>query len=73
MYHTDGLGSVRAITDATGSVVQTYQTDEFGVPLAAGTRGTKTQPFGYTGERRDAETGFLYLRAGTTTRRWGAS
>jgi len=31
VYHTDGLGSVRAITDSTGSVTQTYQTDEFGV------------------------------------------
>jgi YD repeat-containing protein len=37
-YHTDGLGSVRAITDGTGSVVQTYQTDEFGIPtLSQGT------------------------------------
>jgi YD repeat-containing protein len=32
VYHDDGLGSVRAITDANGNVSQTYQTDEFGMP-----------------------------------------
>jgi len=37
--HTDGLGSVRALTDSTGAVVQTYQSDEFGVPIASGTQG----------------------------------
>src|SRR5207249_1707986 len=63
VYHTDGLGSVRALTDATGAVVQTYETDEFGVPIAAGTQGSKTQPFGFAGEQRDTETGFSYLRA----------
>ncbi len=61
IYHTDGLGSVRTITDITGSVVQTYQSDEFGVPLLA--QGTSTQPFGYTGEQRDPEDGLVYLRA----------
>lgn len=60
VYHTDGLGSVRAITDSTGSVVQTYQTDEFGIPTQA--QGASPQPFGYTGEQVDA-TGLVYLRA----------
>ncbi len=41
--------------------MQTYQTDEFGV--ATLTQGTSTQPFQYTGEQRDAESGFMYLRA----------
>jgi RHS repeat-associated protein len=62
VYHTDGLGSVRAITDATGNVSQTYQTDEFGVPSL--TQGTNPQPFRFTGEQRDSESGFEYLRAG---------
>jgi len=31
VYHTDDLGTVQAITNATGSIIQTYQTDEFGV------------------------------------------
>src|SRR5581483_3762227 len=61
VYHTDGLGSVRAITNADGAVVQTYRTDEYGVPVAAS--GAIAQPFQYTGEQRDEETGFVYLRA----------
>jgi RHS repeat-associated protein len=60
VYHADGLGSVRAVTDSTGSVVQTYQADEFGV--ATLTQGTSAQPFSYTGEQRDAESGFVHLR-----------
>ncbi len=39
VFHTDGLGSVRAITDAGGVLVQTYATDEFGMPtLSEGSR-----------------------------------
>lgn len=60
VYHTDGLGSVRAVTDAAGKVVQTYQTDEFGVPTQ--TYGARVQPLGYTGEPRDP-TGLVNLRA----------
>ena len=60
VYHADRLGSVRAITDATGAVTATYRTDEFGLPTA--TTGTTTQPFTFTGEPRDA-TGLTYLRA----------
>ncbi len=60
VYHTDGLGSVRAITDSTKGVVQTYQTDEFGIPTQA--QGASPQPFGYTGEQVDS-TGLVYLRA----------
>jgi RHS repeat-associated protein len=59
VYHTDGLGSVRAITDSAANVVQTYQTDEFGFPLM--TRGTSAQPFGFAGEQRDPEDGLVYL------------
>lgn len=58
----DGLGSVRALTNASGNVVQTYGTDEFGVPHGSLTQGTRTQPFGYTGEQRDP-TGLVNLRA----------
>ena len=61
VYHTDGLGSVRAITDANGNVIATYQTEEFGIPTQ--TQGTSTQPFQYTGQQRDAESGLYYLRA----------
>ncbi len=48
--HADGLGSIRALTDSSGSVVQTSGTDEFGVPDASLTQGSLVQPFGYTGE-----------------------
>ncbi|MSQ27652.1 MAG: hypothetical protein EXR51_05900 [Dehalococcoidia bacterium] len=60
-YHTDGLGSVRAVTDAVGAVTNTYKTDEFGVPVE--TQGPSAQPYRYTGEPRDAESGLVYLRA----------
>ena len=43
-------------------VQQTYLTDAWGVPQ--GTQGSwSTQPFGFTGEQWDAETGFVHLRA----------
>jgi len=61
VYHTDGLGSVRAITDGNGNVIATYQTDEFGIPTQ--TQGSSTQPFQHTGQQRDAENGLYYLRA----------
>jgi RHS repeat-associated protein len=61
VYHTDGLGSVRAITNSSAAVVQTYATDEFGSPISSG--GGSSQPFGFTGERRDSENGLVYLRA----------
>jgi RHS repeat-associated protein len=61
VLHTDGLGSVRAITDSNGSVVQTFQSNEFGVPLL--TQRNSPEPFRYTGQQRDAESGFYDLRA----------
>ncbi len=61
LYHQDGLGSVRALTDSSGSVVQTYLYDECGVVTSS--QGSVTQPFQYTGEQRDPETGLVYLRA----------
>jgi RHS repeat-associated protein len=61
VYHTDGLGSVRAITDANGNVTRTYQTDEFGVP--GQTTGNDVQPFQYAGQQRDGETGYYFLGA----------
>ncbi len=62
VYHSDGLGSVRALSDSTAQVVETYQTDEYGVPTA--TAGSRRQPFQYTGEERD-ENGLVFLRART--------
>jgi len=59
VYHADRLGTIRAIT-ANGSVVGTYRNDDWGNVLAQ--TGSSTQPYGFTGEARDA-TGLTYLRA----------
>ena len=61
IYHTDGLGSVRAVSYANGNVVQNYLTDAFGVVVK--TQGSHNQPFQYAGEERDKETELYYLRA----------
>jgi RHS repeat-associated protein len=61
VMHTDGLGSVRALTDGSGNLTQTFATDEFGNPTL--TQGSATEPFRYTGQQRDSETGFYDLRA----------
>jgi RHS repeat-associated protein len=59
VYHTDRLGSVRALTTAAGTVTATYRSDEWGRPTAS--TGSSGQPYGFTGEPRDA-TGLTYLR-----------
>jgi RHS repeat-associated protein len=67
VYHADGLGSVRGLTDAGGALGQTYMSDAFAVPNAQYTQGTAVhQPFRYTDEQADGEsgeTGLVYLRA----------
>jgi len=60
VYHSDGLGSVRALSESTAQVVETYQTDEYRVATA--TAVWRRQPFQYTGEERD-ENGLMFLRA----------
>jgi RHS repeat-associated protein len=60
-YHQDHLGSTRALTDTTGATVATFDYRPYG-ELAAST-GTATTPMGWAGEYRDAETGYVYLRA----------
>ena len=55
------LGSVRALTDQTGAVVNTYAYDAYGNPTAS--TGTVANPFRYAGEYQDAESGLYYLRA----------
>ncbi len=60
VFHTDRLGSIRAITDATGATTSTYRTDEWGNPTS--TIGSSSQPLHFTGEPQDT-TGLTYLRA----------
>jgi RHS repeat-associated protein len=60
-YLTDGLGSTMALTDASGSVVNTYEYDVFGAVRSS--TGSQPNEFKFTGEQVDATTGLEYLRA----------
>ncbi len=60
-FHTDRLGSVRAITDQQGAVVATVNYDPYG-KVTAGS-ATAATPLGYAGQYTDPETGLIYLRA----------
>lgn len=61
-YEADGLGSVTSLSNATGSVAQTYTYDSIG-NLSASTGTTITNPFRYTGREFDTETSLYYYRA----------
>lgn len=60
-YHHDQGGSTRALTDAAGTVQDTYQFDAYGNTVA--TTGSAANPFLFTGQYRDPETSLYYLRA----------
>ena len=60
-YHHDQLGSTRALTNSSGTVVATYTYDSYG--NLTGSTGTASNPFGYAGQYADAESGLIYLRA----------
>jgi RHS repeat-associated protein len=60
-YHQDRIGSTRAITNASGSVVSTYAYDAYG--SVTGSTGTLSNPFQYAGQYTDAESGLQYDRA----------
>lgn len=59
-YHQDGLGSILAITDASGNVKNTYTYDAFG-DIRSKTE-TISNSILFTGEMVD-ESGLVYLRA----------
>ncbi len=54
-------GSVVGIANSSGSITKTYAYDAFGVELSP--VASDTNPFRYSGEYFDAETGDYYLRA----------
>ena len=60
-FHADGLGSVRLLTDATGTVTDSYTYTAFGV--LENHTGTDVQPYRFTGEPFDPNLGFQYHRA----------
>jgi RHS repeat-associated protein len=62
-YSLDGLGSVSNLTDAKGTVQETYSYDAWGNALTAtGSAGTKNK-FRFTGQALDPATGLYFLRA----------
>ncbi len=60
-YHADGLGSITALTDGSGNVVQTYEYDSFG--KVHDNMNAIKQPYTFTGREWDKETGLYYYRA----------
>lgn len=61
-YHADGLGSIIAITDSSGNVVQRYEYNSFG-EITYQQDPTFKQPYTYTGREYDEESGLYYYRA----------
>jgi len=59
--HTDVLGSVRAMTDATGQVIGRFDYEPFG--LLTGSTGSAADAERYTGKPHDATTGLYYFGA----------
>ncbi len=67
-YHYDALGSVVALSNAAGNVVESYSYDVFGQPTIYDADGTEisqseiNNPYMFTGRRFDTETGLYYYR-----------
>jgi RHS repeat-associated protein len=59
--HHDGLGSVRALTDETGTTTDTKAYEAFGGVVASA--GTDPLPYGFAGEAFDGTSGLAYHRA----------
>ena len=60
-YHTDGMGSVRGLSDASGTITDGYAYDAYGMLL--GSLGNTVNPYRYRGEQYDSDLGSYYLRA----------
>jgi RHS repeat-associated protein len=60
-YHADGLGSIRQLSDSTGTSVQSYSYDSFG--NITDQTGSITNSYTYTGREYDPESGLYYYRA----------
>jgi RHS repeat-associated protein len=61
-YHADAVGSVRAITDASGNEIQRYDYLPFGESWPSGAPPVQ-DPKRFTGQERDTETGLDYFGA----------
>jgi RHS repeat-associated protein len=60
-YHHDQIGSTRAITDSTGKLRAGYSYDPYGNVTAPS--GKLVNPFRFSGQYQDSESGLYYLRA----------
>jgi RHS repeat-associated protein len=60
-YQQDQLGSTRILSDTTGTIVASYNYDAYGNITSQ--TGSVTNPFLFSGQYRDAESGLYYLRA----------
>ena len=78
LYHADGLGSIVALTDSTGKVIERYRYDSFGNPTILGpgpdglmdtiddvtlTQSAFGNPYLFTAREFDPESGLYYYRA----------
>ncbi len=67
-YHYDGLGSVTALSDSSGDVVEKYEYDVYGKPIIRDLNdsvlsvSSVANPYYFTGRRLDYETGLYYYR-----------
>ena len=68
-YHFDGLGSVAALSNISGDIVERYSYDVFGQPAIKDAGGAVISdsnydnPYMFTGRRLDEETDNYYYRA----------
>ncbi|HEY8766743.1 MAG TPA: RHS repeat-associated core domain-containing protein [Dehalococcoidia bacterium] len=60
-YTGDGLGSTADLTNSSATKTDGYSYDAFGTPTHS--PGSSTQPFQFTGQQKDADSGLQYLRA----------
>jgi RHS repeat-associated protein len=60
-YLFDGLGSVAAVTDPSGTAVNRYTYDPYGKTTETKLTGAVTNPWRYTGEHQDTQTGLYKI------------
>ena len=67
-YHTDEIGSVVAMSNSSGQLVETYTYGPFGQSYDSSSIGN---PLRYAARRLDSETGHYYNRARYYEPKWG--
>jgi RHS repeat-associated protein len=60
-FHADGIGSIRRLTNESGTITDGYSYTAFGERIAH--TGTDPQPYSFAGEPLDPNSGFQYHRA----------